>query len=227
MVRDSRSYGSARPDRAPQRLGDECAIVDPQRVGGTGNPIRAGHPRRRSPQRLGDARRDLTGPPPTLESPPGPLQAGGQAACLSRTHGLSSTSSRADNPRYHTAENPSHTLAGRTRLVRGPRRRNALRLQGVGSNPIRLATVVANRISGGSIRIGTSTQASNPARRLAPLTGVARTFGRLTRQSKEHPQAAVRRSCQSRGVVVTGPGVRPRRDQSVSPQASSLGVRCR
>jgi hypothetical protein len=53
-----------------------------------------------------------------LESPLDSFQPSGQDACLSRTHGLSSTSSCADSPRYHTAENASHTLAGRTQAAK-------------------------------------------------------------------------------------------------------------
>src|SRR3989339_1894092 len=79
------------------------------------NPTRAGHLHGRSPQRLGDARENLTSPPPMLESPPDAVHPRGEDARLPATPGLSSTSSSADNPRYHAAQNASHTPTGRAR----------------------------------------------------------------------------------------------------------------
>src|SRR5271157_2427835 len=92
----------------------EHVIVDSQHGGSSGNPIGIGHDHRRGPQGIGDTCVSLPSPTPKLEPPSNALQPRRKVACLSGIHRPSSTGLCVDSLRYHTAQNNSYTLAGRT-----------------------------------------------------------------------------------------------------------------
>jgi len=107
-----RSGGDSRLpfDSFPERV-----VVQPQCLGSLVKPELANHLRRCHPQLLRQSRPSRMLPPPPLESPPKLLQPGRKPACSPTVHRPSSAKTCAtDRQRYHTSENDSRTLAGRT-----------------------------------------------------------------------------------------------------------------